>query len=54
MAEITDPIAKLHLPKEMGTTTERALQLGDKIADVPYGEWIPWLDLTGHPFCFVP
>ena len=41
--------------KELEATTERALQLGAKVADEQYGngEWITLLDPAGHPFCFV-
>lgn len=40
---------------ELKVTTERALQLGAKVAEEQYGdgEWITLLDPAGHPFCFV-
>lgn len=41
--------------KELQKATEKAIQLGAKIADQQYGgeEWITMLDPAGHPFCFV-
>ncbi len=40
---------------ELKVTTERALQLGAKVAEEQYGdgEWITLFDPAGHPFCFV-
>jgi len=40
---------------ELAILTEKAIQLGAKVAANQYGdgEWITLLDPAGHPFCFV-
>lgn len=40
---------------ERKEATERAMELGAKIADKQYGgeEWFTMIDPAGHPFCFV-
>jgi len=40
---------------ELEAVTQKAIQLGAKVADEQYGdgEWITLLDPAGHPFCFV-